>query len=82
MLSMKNTSFFIPAGVRTKRRPHPSVPSPYSICIPFFAFRREWDYFVTFSKSEAGCLQIGQMKSSGSSSPTYSYPQIRHLQIV
>ena len=26
----------------------------------------------TFSKSEAGCLQIGQMKSAGSSSPTYS----------
>ena len=33
-------------------------------------------YAVTFSKSEAGCLHRGQMKSSGSSSPTYSYPQI------
>ena len=34
------------------------------------------DEISTFSKSEAGCLQIGQMKSSASSSPTYSYPQI------
>ena len=28
--------------------------------------------YCTFSKSEAGCLQSGQMKSSGSSSPMYS----------
>ena len=27
---------------------------------------------ATFTKSEAGCLQMGQVKSSGRSSPTYS----------
>lgn len=27
---------------------------------------------ISFSKSEAGCLQVGQMKSAGSSSPMYS----------
>ena len=39
-------------------------------------------YFTIFSKSEAGCLQIGQMKSSGISSPTYSYPQMRQRHTV
>ena len=36
----------------------------------------------TFSKSDAGCLQSGQMKSSGSSSPSYSYPQTVQRQTV
>ena len=39
-------------------------------------------YSTIFSKSAFGCLQIGQMKSSGSSSPSHSYPQIRQRQIV
>ena len=37
---------------------------------------------MTFSKSEAGCLHIGHMKSSGSSSPSYSKPHITQRQIV
>lgn len=43
---------------------------------------RYYSYTITFSKSEAGCLQTGQIKSAGSSSPSYSYPQIRQRQIV
>jgi len=39
-------------------------------------------YKTTFSKSEAGCLHSGQIKSSGSSAPTYSYPQIRQRHTV
>ena len=39
-------------------------------------------YSTIFSKSAFGCLQIGQMKSSGSSSPSHSHPQIRQRQIV
>lgn len=39
-------------------------------------------YPETFSKSDAGCLQMGQMKFFGSSSPSYSYPQTRQRQIV
>ena len=39
-------------------------------------------YLVIFSKSDAGCLQIGQMKPSGNSSPMYSYPQIVHRHTV
>ena len=39
-------------------------------------------YKVTFSKSLAGCLHTGHIKSSGISSPTYSYPQIRQRQTV
>ena len=38
--------------------------------------------YDTFSKSLAPCLQIGQMKSAGSSSPSYSYPQITQRQMV
>lgn len=37
---------------------------------------------VIFSKSEAGCLQMGQIKSAGSASPLYSYPQMRQRQMV
>ena len=39
-------------------------------------------FFITFSKSDAGCLHKGHTKSSGYSSPTYSYPQILQRHIV
>ena len=39
-------------------------------------------FFTTFSKSDAGCLHKGHIKSSDNSSPTYSYPQILQRHIV
>ena len=37
----------------------------------FYAFCNLQNYNTTLSKSEAGCLHIGQIKSAGSSSPSY-----------
>lgn len=36
--------------------------------------------YSSFEKSAAPCLQSGQIKSSGRSSPSYIYPQISHTQ--
>lgn len=43
----------------------------FSLMIKDFAYVF-YVFFTILSKSDAVCLQIGQMKSFGSSSPTYS----------
>ena len=57
----------------------------FSVCVPAYLLSAIYFtsvFFTTFSKSDAGCLHKGHIKSSGSSSPTYSYPQILQRHIV
>ena len=54
-----------------------SLPFPYFIPSPaweLLSYFHIFCYFITFSKSLAGCLHHGQIKSSGICSPSYSYP--------
>ena len=46
----------------------------FSVFVPAYLFDIVFSsvFTITFSKSDAGCLQSGQIKSSGISSPTYS----------